>query len=67
MVEADFETWDRLLFRDYLIEFPETAQEYAVLKTKLSKIYQDNRSGYTESKGRLIKNITEKAKGYFRR
>ena len=27
MVEADFEHWNRLLFRDYLIEHPAVAEE----------------------------------------
>lgn len=27
MVESDFEHWDRLLFRDYLIKHPKTARE----------------------------------------
>ena len=29
MVEADFPHWERLLFRDFLIEHPEVAAEYA--------------------------------------
>ena len=37
MVEADFEHWDRLLFRDYLIEHPDVAREYSDLKEKLSE------------------------------
>jgi len=53
---------DRLYFRDYLIAHPETAAEYAVLKRKLFKDYENNRDGYTEAKGSFIKEITEKAR-----
>jgi GrpB-like predicted nucleotidyltransferase (UPF0157 family) len=35
MVEGQFETWDRLLFRDYLIEHPAVAAEYQELKIRL--------------------------------
>lgn len=37
MVEKHFtEHWDRLLFRDYLIEHPEVAREYEALKIRLA-------------------------------
>ena len=37
MVEGDFaEHWDRLLFRDYLIEHPKLAKEYEQLKIRLA-------------------------------
>ena len=62
MVEADFEHWDRLLFRDYLIDHPHTAQEYGDLKKKLSFQHQGDRAAYTQAKGVFIKNVTELAK-----
>ena len=34
MVEADFEHWDRLLFRDFLIAHPDLAAEYHRLKMR---------------------------------
>ena len=61
MVEAEFEHWDRLLFRDYLIEHPEVALEYARLKEGLSEIHQGNRLAYTQAKGDFIKMVTGKA------
>jgi len=65
MVEKDFEHWDRLFFRDYLIEFPEIAREYDDLKKKFSSVHQNDRIAYTEAKGKFIKKITEKAKQYY--
>ncbi len=62
MVESDFEHWDRLLFRDYLIKYPETASEYEQLKFKLVKENQNNRTGYTRRKGAFIEKITRLAK-----
>jgi GrpB-like predicted nucleotidyltransferase (UPF0157 family) len=35
MAESHFEHWDRILFRDYLIEYPDVAREYGNLKMKL--------------------------------
>jgi GrpB-like predicted nucleotidyltransferase (UPF0157 family) len=64
MVEKDFEHWERLFFRDYLIEHPDTAREYGELKEKLSKAHHNNRVVYTEAKTRFIKTITEHAKRY---
>ncbi len=62
MVEAHFtQHWDRLLFRDYLIEHPEVAREYEVLKIRLSKASRD-RVAYTEGKTEFILRVTEQAK-----
>lgn len=66
MIEADFEHWDRLLFRDYLIEHPEVAGEYGELK-KLSGTHRDDRVAYTEAKTQFIKIFTGKAKLYYKR
>ena len=65
MVEKDFEHWDRLLFRDYLIEKPEIAREYSLLKLKLSSIYSDDRVSYTKAKHDFIQRVTGLAKEYF--
>jgi GrpB-like predicted nucleotidyltransferase (UPF0157 family) len=65
MVEAGFEHWDRLLFRNYLREFPDIAREYAELKTELSKAHHDDRVTYTEKKGAFITRITQRAKEYY--
>ena len=58
----DNDTRERLLFRDYLIDHPEAASEYAELKRKLFKDYEHNRDGYTEAKGAFIKEILGKAR-----
>jgi len=66
MVEADFEHWDRLLFRDYLIEHPDVAREYGELKEKLLKIYGHDREAYTVAKTEFIVSVTDKAKRYYK-
>jgi GrpB-like predicted nucleotidyltransferase (UPF0157 family) len=65
MVEAHFEHWDRLLFRDFLIEHPDVAREYGELKRRLSDARQADRVSYTAAKSDFIKRTTEKAKGYY--
>ena len=67
MVESDFEQWERLLFRDYLIEHPATATEYELLKLRLSGEHRNNRVAYTEAKTEFIKQVTEMAKEYYRK
>jgi GrpB-like predicted nucleotidyltransferase (UPF0157 family) len=64
MVEADFEHWNRLLFRDYLIEFPDVAREYGNLKKTLSEAHGKDRIAYTKAKTDFILAVTEKAKKY---
>jgi len=65
MVESDFEHWDRLLFRDYLKEFPEAARQYAALKVELAQAHHDDRLAYTDKKSAFIREITKKAKEYY--
>ena len=65
MVEAHFEHWDRLLFRDYLIEHPDVAHEYASLKIALSNTHKHDRVAYTEAKTEFIRQVTETAKLYY--
>ena len=67
MVEAQFEHWDRLLFRDYLIEYPDVAREYGNLKRKLSDAHHSNRVAYTEAKSNFIRSVTEEAKEYYKK
>jgi GrpB-like predicted nucleotidyltransferase (UPF0157 family) len=66
MVEAHFEHWDRLFFRDYLIRHPDVARDYAELKLRLSERHGQDRVAYTEAKSDFIVAITAKAKAYFR-
>lgn len=54
MVEAQFEHWDRLLFRDYLVEHPDVAREYGNLKEKLSDSHRGDREAYTQAKGDFV-------------
>ena len=63
MVEGHFtEHWDRLLFRDYLIEHPEVAREYAALKVRLASTWSRDRVAYTQAKTEFIVGVTERAK-----
>jgi GrpB-like predicted nucleotidyltransferase (UPF0157 family) len=66
MVEAHFEHWDRLLFRDYLVRHPDVAREYGELKMRLSERHGEDRVAYTEAKTAFIVAVTARAKEYFR-
>ena len=66
MVECHFEHWDRLLFRDYLIDHPDVAQKYGDLKMKLSNAHHKDRVAYTQAKSDFIRRVTEMAKRYYR-
>ena len=63
--KSHFEHWDRLLFRDYLIEHSGLAMEYGDLKKKLSGVHQNDRVTYTQAKGDFIRSVTENAKQYY--
>jgi len=65
MVEAHFEHWDRLLFRDYLVQHPVVAREYGELKIHLSEHYDRDRVTYTMAKTEFIVAVTARAKEYF--
>jgi GrpB-like predicted nucleotidyltransferase (UPF0157 family) len=65
MVEAHFEHWERLLFRDYLIEHPDVAMEYSNLKMRLSGTHQSDRVAYTQAKGDFVRRVTATARRYF--
>jgi len=64
MVEKDFEHWERLLFRDYLIEHPEIAKQYEALKLRLVNEYPNDRVAYTQGKTDFIVKVTQIAKEY---
>lgn len=66
MVERDFEHWDRLLFRDYLIEHPQTAGEYEALKMALARGHKNDREAYTNGKTEFVVRVTQVAKEYYR-
>ena len=62
MVESHFEHWDRLLFRDYLIEHPDVAQEYGALKLRLAAEHGGDRVRYTQEKTDFIAAVTQRAR-----
>jgi GrpB-like predicted nucleotidyltransferase (UPF0157 family) len=65
MVEKEFEHWERLLFRDYLIEHKEIASEYEALKMGLVREYPRDRIAYTKGKSEFIVRVTAAAKEYY--
>lgn len=66
MVEGHFtEHWDRLLFRDYLIEHPDVAKEYEALKLRLAAESPRDREAYTQGKADFITKVTKQAKQYY--
>jgi GrpB-like predicted nucleotidyltransferase (UPF0157 family) len=68
MVEGHFtEHWNRLLFRDYLIEHPDVASEYEDLKMRLASEVRRDRIRYTKGKTRFIEKVTEDARRYYGR
>ena len=63
MVEGGFtEHWDRLLFRDYLIEHPDVAARYDALKRALAAETGAHRVRYTEAKSDFINRVTGDAR-----
>jgi GrpB-like predicted nucleotidyltransferase (UPF0157 family) len=54
--------WDELYFRDYLISHPEIAGEYAELKVRLAKEFENNRDAYTEKKTDFVQRINKLAR-----
>ncbi len=67
MVEANSKLWDRLYFRDYLIEFPKEAKKYEKLKIDLSKKFENNRINYTKAKTEFIVSVTNKSQQYYKK
>lgn len=66
MVEPGFEHWDRLLFRDYLIERPAVAAEYGDLKRRLALAHPNDRVAYTRGKTDFVVRVTALAKEHYR-
>lgn len=63
MVEHGSDFWERhLLFRDYLREHPQEAQDYYELKVRLAAEFGTDREGYTEAKTEFIRSAEAKAK-----
>ena len=62
MVTAESSFYERLLFRDYLRNYPEEAQRYGDLKKELAARFAQDREAYTQAKSDFIAEIMEKAK-----
>ena len=62
VAEKGHPIWDKVYFRDYLIERPELAREYESLKKKLAEKYRHNRDEYTEGKTEFVMQVTKEAK-----
>jgi GrpB-like predicted nucleotidyltransferase (UPF0157 family) len=66
MVEHDFVGhWDRLFFRDFLIEHPKVAGEYGRLKAALALASPKDRVEYTRGKTEFVVEVTEQAKKFY--
>ncbi|HEV8484639.1 MAG TPA: GrpB family protein [Acidobacteriota bacterium] len=65
MIEHDFEHWERLLFRDYLIQNPALARQYQQLKERLATVYPNDRVAYTRAKTDFIIKVTAEAKVFY--
>lgn len=65
MLEKDSKDWERLLFRDYLIEHPDAAAEYAELKRRLTAEHPDDRRAYARAKTDFIVRTTRQAKRHY--
>ncbi len=57
--------WDRIYFRNYLIDNNEVAKEYEKLKKILAKKFKYDREAYTEGKTEFILEKTKIAKEYY--
>lgn len=61
--EYDSSEWrEKILFRNYLRNHPEFAEEYALLKTNLASEYAFDRHTYTKNKEPFIRTVLQKAK-----
>lgn len=57
--------WSELYFKDYLLTYPEIADEYGKLKMELKKEYEHDRDGYTNAKTNFINRVTKLARVEF--
>lgn len=61
MIEKDFEHWERLRFRDWLIAHPDSAAAYQSLKFALARQHPQDRAAYTQGKSAFIAGIVQQA------
>ena len=62
LVEPDSNFWDRLLFRDYLRQYPGEARHYAQLKHNLAQQLSHDRAAYTVGKAEYVESVMKKAR-----
>ena len=64
MVEQASDYWERIiLFRDYLREHPQEAEEYYRLKVRLTARFGADREGYNMAKTEFIESVVARARG----
>ena len=64
MSEIDSPNWENhVLFRDYLIQHPELAKEYAELKLRLADRFSTDREAYLDGKAPFIERVMKMARG----
>jgi GrpB-like predicted nucleotidyltransferase (UPF0157 family) len=62
MVEIESREWiNQILFRDYLIQHPQSSKAYADLKMELAKKFPTDREAYTDAKAPFINQILKLA------
>ena len=62
MVEVNSRDWETmLLFRDYLTQHSELAEEYVELKLKLAQQFPTNRQAYQDAKSQFIERVLQLA------
>ena len=67
IVEHEGDFWARhILFRDYLREQPQEAQDYYDLKVRLAERFGTDRLGYTEAKTEFIESALARARAVAR-
>lgn len=63
MNEMGSPDWEnQVLFRDYLMQHPESAEEYAALKMELAQRYPTDREAYLDGKAPFIEQVLEMAR-----
>ena len=63
MNERGSPDWEKLLFlRDYLVQHPEVAKEYAILNATLAQQFPDDREAYTDGKSPFIEQVLRQAR-----
>ena len=59
--------WDRLYFRNYLINHQDVAKEYELLKEVLATQHKHDREAYTSGKDEFVERTTQTAKQYYQK